>query len=153
MQWRQIIIDGVEYDYEVSNEGGHVRNSKTGNILKAQKNGDGYFQVVLCKDGKVKCFRIHRLVATVWIPNPHNYETVDHIDHNRQNNDVSNLRWLPRSENCSNNSHAKKVYCYELDQTFDSIREAEQETGVINISKACQGKYKTAGGYHWEYVD
>jgi hypothetical protein len=49
---------------------------------------------------------------------------------------------------------AKKIYCVELDKVFLSMREAERETGIshTNISKACNGIYKQAGGYHWKFV-
>lgn len=42
---------------------------------------------------------VHRLVAEAWIPNPNNYETVDHLDRNKHNNSVDNLRWCTLEEN------------------------------------------------------
>ena len=146
-QWKT--INGYE-NYEVSTAG-NVRN-KSGKVLKQGKTDDGYALVKLHKSDKQKYFQVHRLVADAFIPNPNGYETVDHIDGNKLNNDASNLQWMSRGNNVRKGNY-KKVYCYELDQTFDSIMEAEQETGIWNISKACQGKYKTAGGMHWEYVE
>ena len=53
-------------------------------------------------DGKRKSAKIHRLVAEAFIPNPENKECVDHIDKVRNNNNVNNLRWATKSENCMN---------------------------------------------------
>lgn len=149
MEWRA--ITGYEH-YEISSEGGLVRN-KEGKILKTHKNHNGYLQVVLHDNGKKQCFRIHRLVADAFIPNPNGYETINHIDHNKLNNDVNNLEWMPRGNNAKDGNE-KKVYCYELDQTFDSIRKAGIATGIAesSIGLCCQGRYETAGNMHWEYV-
>lgn len=46
----------------------------------------------------------------------------------------------------------KKVLCIETGETFESTRDASRKTGIGNISQVCNGKYKTAGGYHWRFV-
>ena len=84
--------------YEVSNLG-NVRNIKTGRILKSGIGNHGYKIVVLCKDGKPISKTIHRLVAETFIPNPNNLPIIDHIDRDKTNNVVSNLRWVNHSEN------------------------------------------------------
>lgn len=71
--------------YEVSNNG-QVRNRKRGNILKPHE--DGYLGV----EGRKYHRRINRIVAITFIPNPDNLEIADHIDKDRKNNCVSNLR-------------------------------------------------------------
>ena len=50
---------------------------------------------------------------------------------------------------------SKKVLCVETGKVYESIREAERLTGVShsNISKCCIGKLKSAGGFHWQYID
>ena len=81
------------------NENGEVRNDVTGHIKKATVNKkNNYFIVDLYKNNKSEKVPIHRLVAETFIPNPQNKPTVDHIDGNRQNNAISNLRWATYSE-------------------------------------------------------
>lgn len=51
-------------------------------ILKGRKNRQGYYDVALSKNGKQKFFRVNRLVAQAFIPNPNNYPCVNHKDEN-----------------------------------------------------------------------
>jgi len=83
---------------------GKVYNQKYDRFLKPQLNKDGYYYVYLSKTNKtyVKC--IHRLVAGAFIPNPNGKPEVDHIDRNRKNNNIENLRWATHSENQQNTS-------------------------------------------------
>ncbi len=79
---------------------GYVVNSK-GNKLKPGKR-NGYAGISLYNKGKGTTFNIHRLVAEHYIPNPENKPQVDHINRNKCNNDVTNLRWVTHSENNHN---------------------------------------------------
>ena len=94
-------IDGYD-NYEVSNMG-NVRNKTTGLILKHSLQ-NGYYCIALSTDGKSKHFRVHRLIALHFIPNPHNKRLVDHKDRNPLNNNINNLRWATPSENNMNSS-------------------------------------------------
>ncbi len=94
------IVEGFE-NYSVSKYG-NVKNNKTGRILKPGLNQDGYYIIELYKNGKSKKFRIHRLVALTFIPNPENKPEVDHIDNDKTNNNTNNLRWSTRIENSYN---------------------------------------------------
>lgn len=69
----------------------------------------GYFSVTLYKEHKAKIYWIHRLVAMAFLPNPHNKSEVDHIDTNPKNNNVENLRWATRKENCNNERTRKHI--------------------------------------------
>ena len=83
-------------------ENGNVYSHKSKRILKPHANHRGYLMVDLYRNGKHKKEIIHRLVAITFLPNSEQKEEVDHIDTNRQNNHVSNLRWCTRKENCNN---------------------------------------------------
>ena len=82
---------------------GRVWSKKSDRYLKQHfyKNHE-YLYVALCENNKIKKFKIHRLLALHYIPNPENKPCVDHIDRNRQNNEISNLRWVTISENGQN---------------------------------------------------
>lgn len=72
-------------------------------ILKYSLNNKGYKMIKLQKNKQKKTIAIHRLVAQTFIPNPNNFEQVNHIDGNKENNCVSNLEWC---NNEYNHQHA-----------------------------------------------
>ena len=90
-------IDGF-INYQVSNLG-RVRNCNTGRILKPGWGTGGYLQVDLCRDSKKFTCRIHKLVANEFIDNPNNKKCIDHINNDRVDNKVTNLRFATYSEN------------------------------------------------------
>ena len=93
-------IDGY-LNYQIS-WWGRVVNTKTGRILKAGRSSNSYLTVVLCKEGKMKSYSVHVLVAREWAPNPDNKRCVDHADGDTFNNHHENLRYATQSENCRN---------------------------------------------------
>lgn len=92
-----------EPKYEVSNFG-NIRNSKTKRLRKLEMNEKGYLRVKLNKQ-----YRVHRLVATAFIDNPENKPEVDHIDGDKRNNRVDNLRWVTGKENMNNENTLLKM--------------------------------------------
>lgn len=101
-EWRDIA--GFENYYQVSNRGrvrsldrvikdGNRNRHIKGKVLPQNHKNSLYHLVNLFKDGKQTTKATHRLVAEAFIPNPDNLPVVDHIDANKYNNDVRNLRW------------------------------------------------------------
>jgi hypothetical protein len=100
--WRPVV--GYEGLYEVSNHA-HIRGlyrRKYKMLLSPAKNEKGYRYVCLYKDGSSKCFKVYRLVATAFIPNPNNLPEIDHIDGSRDNDVAWNLMWVTHKENINN---------------------------------------------------
>lgn len=83
--------------YQVSNTG-KVRDLKN-HIKSVYKNNKGYICLSLYYNGKTYHPTIHRLVAKAFIPNPNNYEQVNHKDCNKENNSVENLEWCNQRYN------------------------------------------------------
>lgn len=180
--WKDVV--GYEGLYQVSNLGRvksigrFVRTGKihkrfhNGIIMKQQKTNLGYMLVGLM-DGirGRKVMRVHRLVATAFIPNPHNLPQINHKDVNPSNNNVSNLEWCDQKYNNSyDNANIKRSLSRKENykgrpllmtdmngnvlKRFDGIREAEsfinkKHTG--HISDCCNGKRNSAYGYCWEW--
>ena len=83
-------------------EDGSIYSNKSKKYLKSTDSVHGYLRVKLCNNGKPKDFYIHRLLGLHYIPNPHNYSEIDHIDRNRKNNSIDNLRWVTKTMNNQN---------------------------------------------------
>lgn len=169
-------IPGYEGKYQASNLGrikslpkrkgkgiGYVKDEE---ILKASVEKYGYARVVLHKDGVKKKYQVHRLVAKTFIPNPEQKGYVNHINCNKADNRVENLEWCTDSENMIHafknglvHLPTRSVGQYDLQgsliKVFNSMTEAEQETGVLrgNIWMCCVGQRKTAGKSIWKYED
>ena len=91
--------------YEVSSLG-QVRNKKTGCILKPHLN-KGYSIYCLQKEKKSYRKSAHRLLAETFLENPENKKEVDHINQNRADNRLENIRWASHSENQLNKTFKK----------------------------------------------
>ncbi len=155
-------IQGFEGLYEISNYG-NVRSLKFGKIklLKPAKNKFGYYHVILCKNGQKKEYRVHRLVANAFIPNPLNYPQINHKDENKLNNKVENLEWCNNQYN-KRYSCAKKVVGINPKDDFIIVMGATvdgEEMGFNHsaISAAASGKFYKKGnhtykGLNWYYI-
>ena len=105
LNWKKLDFIECGMNYSINLETNEIRNDNTGRILKPQTN-HGYYRIRLCLNGKHKHYFIHVLV---WYAHKSIYDTkqydIDHIDHNRTNNNINNLRLVNRSLNAINMSH------------------------------------------------
>ena len=81
---------------------GRVFSKKRNMFMKEQTHTDGYKMIGLSKDNKRKMFKIHRLIGIHYIPNPENKYSIDHINRDKTDNRVENLRWATRKEQIEN---------------------------------------------------
>lgn len=148
-------------NYEVSDKG-RVKNSKTGRIMKSNKNSRGYEVICLRHNNTQVTKRVHRLVADNFYDGDHEGFDVNHIDGNKTNNNLSNLEFCTRSENLNHAfktglkipSRQIKVRVIETGEVYDSIRECGRTIGC-DQSMICQclsGKMRACNGYHFEKV-
>lgn len=104
-------------------------------------------------------YLVHRMVAETWIDNPNHYREVNHINGNKDDNQVDNLEWTTRSENIR---HAYRtglrrttpVRIAETGEVFESLSECARRIGGSSgsISECLAGRRSTHHGYHFEYV-
>ena len=165
--WKDIC--GYEGIYQISDLGNvkslnfnHTNKPKLRALMKAK---DGYLFLRLHKNGKAKNYRVHRLVAEAFIPNPNNFPLVNHKDETVDNNCVQNLEWCTEKYNSNyghrgeklskaHTNHSKKsfpVMCIETGKIYPSIREAERQTNIHNqaIRRVAGHLNWSAGKKHW----
>lgn len=179
-EWKDVV--GYEGIYQVSNYGNVkslARKICHGKLCFISKEKSiklclrgGYKTMCLRKNNFKKMIGVHRLVAMAFIPNPENKPFVDHIDGDRTNNAVRNLRWCTSKENMNNevtfprnrdalqkawNKRSRRVYQYNLNgefiQEWTNARQASKATGAIqqSIKYCCENKYRSANGFRWSY--
>lgn len=136
-----------------------------GRVLKQNKVGSGYMQVCISVNGKRVYLLVHRMVAICFIPNPHNYPEVNHIDNDSTNNVVSDLEWCSHEYNVAYREKygvsakeatkvlGKPVFAINLETLevfcFESQHEASRQLGiaVAHINGVIKGQLNMAGGY------
>lgn len=153
-------IPGFDGRYIVSRNGS-VRN-RSGKPVRLELSQRGYYRVYLSKNGVVQRFRVHRLVASAFIPNPNNLPQVDHINGVKTDNRAENLRWVTNKQNCNfnNKKESQQVSVVITDQLggksiYPSINAAAASIGVsrYGIMAVLQGTQKTtAGGITASYI-
>ncbi len=126
-------IEGNE-NYLISNMG-HVYNTKRGKLLKLIKHSNGYICVQLWKNNKHKHCLVHRLVGFAFIDKPDGTDRIDHIDQNKHNNNVSNLRWVNHTQNMRNTNLCRKDVPLDL-----TTKERRRLCLQIDAKKALEEK-------------
>ena len=160
--WKPVV--GYEGLYMVSNWGRiksmNYNHSGKERIMK-QKIQGGCYSVNLSKNGIIKTYLVHRLVAEAFIPNLNNYKEVNHKDEDKTNNSVDNLEWCDRGYNNNYGTRtekcSKKVYQYTLDGKFVKEWKSTAECGrngynYGHVAACCRGELKTHKGYIWKYL-
>lgn len=165
-------IKGYEGIYEVNELGkirsldriveckdGSTRKCK-GKELKLKMDPCGYAVVTLSKNGVAKSFNFHRLVAETFVPNPDNLPQVHHLNHDRKDNRVENLKWVTRAEQIDEHWIAAKgtklrVVGHGIDKIYNSASEVKRDLGVdiTSAMKVAKGKFKQSKGYRIYFAD
>ena len=177
-QWRP--VKNYEDSYEVSSTGlvrtkerirpfGRATKTFYSQIVSPSEDKDGYFKVNLSEGGKKKRVLVHRLVAEAFIPNPNNKPTVNHIDGNKQNNDLSNLEWATHSENRKhafetglqqphNGGTNKSILMIDkitnqIIKEYESLTEASEDSGysIPRISYSANKEASSKGNIIWRF--
>ena len=141
-------IKSYEGLYEISSLGRvkslNYRGTGKEKVLKNIEDYKGYLMVGLTKNGKQKKFKIHRLVAEAFIPNPEGKPCIDHINTIRNDNRVENLRWVTYKENNNNQLTKKKYSENHREQTGENhpmYGKHHSEETKKKMSEAKKGKY------------
>lgn len=169
-------------NYEVSNFGRikslyDNHNTRRDKILKYSVSQDKYQFYRLSKNKLAKNIFAHRLVAVAFIENINNKPQINHIDGNKQNNNVKNLEWCSVSDNLKHSyrtlgkkpnktmlgkfgkdcCNSKPVLQYDLQGNFvkewECISQVERELHINRgqIRFVCRKQRNSAGGFKWEY--
>lgn len=174
-EWRA--IESYEGLYEVSSLG-RVRSIKKkhsypkdrSGILSPSKRAQGYERVILCKDGKIKAFSVHRLVAVAFLGKPKNKRlVVNHIDENPSNNEANNLEWVTPRQNLEHSNVINKMIAAatkakekpvlmfdkkgEFICEFESATKAAKHIGSYQqlVSECCKNWSKSTKGYKFKF--
>lgn len=187
-QWKD--IEGYEGIYQISSLGRikslprtfysgknhHIKKTYPEKMMKPKRYETGYLYIDLCANSQVKRFKIHRLVAKTFIPNPENKPCIDHINAVRDDNRMENLRWVDNFENMRNpytrsaqarnktgDKNPMMKYCRPVLQIdpetgktiaeFPSVKEAARQLGICsgNISRCCNLKRKCCNGFIFRF--
>lgn len=177
--WKPVL--NYEEKYSVSNLGNvkslNFHRERREKIMKPQDTKDGYYHILLSKNGKQKWHLIHRLVWEAFNgPIPEGY-FINHINETKADNRLENLNLMTSKENCNwgtrnermaaklrsfprskNGGRSRKILQYDLDGVFirewPSSAEINRQLGFGNhTTDVCRGERKSAYGYIWKFKE
>lgn len=179
-------IDGYNGVYQVSNFGRirsngfkYVQRSSRGKLVEKYAQPkimaqaytvEGYLVVTLFKNGKPRQYKVHRLIAESFIPNPENKPVINHINGIKDDNRIENLEWCTVQENtqhahdtglCGINAKSKQVARLNEDgsiaEVFESALQAARAYGhynsASNLHKICRNGRGRWCGFRWKYIN
>jgi len=162
-EWR--IIEEFP-QYKVSNLG-RVINTRKNKLMAVSIKPNGYCVVKLSKNNIAREQKVHRLVAIAFLPNPNNYDCINHINEDKTDNKVENLEWCNYQYNntygtrCFRQANKIKVPIKQCDiqgniiKEFNSINDAAKTLNILacNISNCLHGKQKSTPRnlYTWKF--
>lgn len=162
-EWKP--LKGYEEFYKISDHG-DIYSIRINKMVSPALGDKGYYTVTLNKNGSRRGYLVHRLVFETFKGSlPEKGKVVDHIDRNKKNNFIDNLREASRTENAKNidkkeYSCFEKIIQYNLDGTIikewnscKEIIENNPEYKKDSINHCCVGNKKTAYGFVWKYKD
>lgn len=152
------IVPGFGDKYSVSNMG-RVKSSNYkgsgGESLMFPNIQNGYEIVAFHYEGNDKFFRVHRLVAELFIPNPNNYDVVNHKNEIRNDNRAENLEWCDLDYNtkysCGHSVIAENIITGEVRKYLSIQSTKEDGFNPSLVCKCCKGIRVTHGGFTWKY--
>lgn len=166
-------VPGFEGLYQVSDLG-RIKSFKKSKkfkspmeyILTPSLTNSGYCIVTLYGENTRRKFLVHRLVATVFLPNPHNLPQINHKDENKTNNSVKNLEWCTaeynnaygtariRSIDTKSTPIAQKTYDGKTIAVYRSTRIASEILGInIGTLRSAIQSHSQCRGHYYEYCD
>lgn len=158
------LIELKEYKGFYVDENYNIYNSK-GHKLSPYIGTDGYAHIIRRENNKKYRYRVHTIIANIFVPNPNGYEYVNHIDSNKLNNNPNNIEWCTNSQNVYHGWHSgnrthknkTKVSVYlnnEFINTYSFIRELSKDLKIDRhkVARILKGELKNCYKYKFIYA-
>ena len=143
-EWYNLSLYKPEHEnYEINKNTGRIRNITTGNILSLNLNKRGYYRSVARLKGVTFTFFIHTCLGHIFIPNldPDINYIIDHIDRNRTNNSLNNLRWVDskisrENQNRGGDGYRFQYFAYSDKEMNNLVYKFDCVEDIISILKS-----------------